>query len=310
MKNNYNYGSLAPFMDVAGIDWAEGRPAFMVPGRPLEIEIGFGTGEYLVSLAKAAPATDFVGFEQCAKRIFKTLRKVHDEGLKNIRIFRLDAEWGFLYILGSAAVDRVHCLFPCPWPKKKHAANRLFQPAFLKLVRSRLKDGGVLRIVTDHHPYVDWIMDQLAGTGFSAARARIGAVHGTKFEKKWQAGGQEQFSELLLVADGPLPDVNGEVLPVRTYFLQQCDLSRLTLEDLKGAVSVVFTEKIVDAAQGVAMVHAMVTDHDRRQQVWVRISHTDKGWCVCAAGGTVILPTDGARQAVDLVYEAALKTGK
>lgn len=304
MKSNYTYGSLAPFIDVSSLTWAAGYPRIFSGDRPLEAEIGFGTGEYLAGLALARPQADFIGFEQCPTRIIKTLRKLHRSGISNVRVLRVDAAWGFRFILAPATLDRVHCLFPCPWPKKRHAKHRLFQPAFLRLVRSRLKTGGVLRVVTDHHPYAEWIAEGLAGTGFSLQRQTIGAVHGTKFEKKWQEGGQEQFDELTLAADQPYESSDQEVYPVKIYFAKGFDPDRLVLEDVKGRVTVSFPEHLFDPKRNAAMVHAIVSEDNRMQHVWVGIERTAKGWCVAPMAGTVALPTEGVRRAVELVFLA------
>ena len=101
-------------------------------------------------------------------------------------------------ILIPKTIARVHCLYPPPWPKKSDAKHRLFTADFLKLVNSRLVDGGVLKIVTDHHPYIDWIQENIQDTGFSVEFKNIQANYGTKFEKKWVEGGQSEFYELLL----------------------------------------------------------------------------------------------------------------
>jgi tRNA (guanine-N7-)-methyltransferase len=309
MKNNYRYGSLAAFIDIGPWDWASGEKNIFPPRVPVEVEIGFGTGEYLAALAGAAPQSGFIGFEQCPGRIIKTLRKLFTLGLGNARIFRIDAAWGFRFFMGKGAVDRVHCLFPCPWPKKRHAKHRLFQPDFLRLVRSRLKDGGTLRIVTDHHPYADWIEAQLPLTGFSCRRSMIGAVHGTKFEKKWKDGGQEVFDELVLTADQPYDYQDAGGGCVKTYFSSGFNARQMRLEGVQGPLTVSFPDEIYDDARRSGIVHAIVSEDGRMQHVWVRIDPTAKGWRVAPAEGTAVLPTEGVQKAVEMVFRAVEKSG-
>jgi len=309
MKSNYNYGSLAPLIDLSARDWGRGVIEDFPAGVPLEVEIGFGTGEYLVGLAAAAPEITFIGFEQCPGRIIKTLRKLHSTGILNVRLVRLDALWGFRFFFTRATLNQVHCLFPCPWPKKKHAKHRLFQPGFLGLVRSRLKEGGVLRIVTDHHPYADWIVEQLPGAGFTLERRMIGAVNGTKFEKKWQDGGQNIFDELLLTADQPAEwnEIRGN--DVKSYTCKFFDASRMVLEGVKGDLTVSFADELYDPKRKSGMVHAIVSEDNRMQHVWVMIEPVAKGWRVAPAAGAAILPTKGVQKAVELVYQAVEKSG-
>ena len=126
MKNNYAYGSLAAFLPLEERLFPFDQQDVFGRKAPLEVEVGFGTGEYLVRMAAASPERDFLGFEQCAKRILKTLRKIHEARLTNVRLMRLDAVWAFRYLLQERSLARVHCLFPCPWPKKRHVRHRLF----------------------------------------------------------------------------------------------------------------------------------------------------------------------------------------
>ncbi len=314
MKSNYNYGSLGPFIDLSLLDWADGYPGVFSGGSSgvssLEVEIGFGTGEYLAAMGAANPGVNFIGFEQCPTRIIKTLRKLHQAGVVNTRVLRIDAVWGFRFLLAPGTLDRVHCLFPCPWPKKKHIKHRLFQPAFLRLVRSRLKANGTLRIVTDHQPYAQWIGEGLEATGFSLQRRTIGAVHGTKFEKKWQEGGQELFDELTLTADQPYEFSPVEVLPVKIYFSKGFDPDRMVLEGVKGLITVSFPEYLFDPKRNAGMVHAIVSEDNRMQHVWVGIERTAKGWCVAPAAGTAILPTEGVQKAVEIVFQAVERSQK
>ena len=48
---------------------------------------------------------------------------------------------------------RVYINFPDPWPKEKHAKNRLFQPPLFKSWPYSYKPEGEVTIVTDDPPY-------------------------------------------------------------------------------------------------------------------------------------------------------------
>ena len=53
----------------------------------LSLEIGFGGGEHLASLAKARPDTAFIGAEPFINGIVSLLRHIDEQNLKNIRIW-------------------------------------------------------------------------------------------------------------------------------------------------------------------------------------------------------------------------------
>jgi len=213
------YISLKPFLNHGALirptPWGE----IFANDHPLEVEIGFGNGEYLERISSENPRTNFVGFEQYCERIHRTLRKLSRTGLDNVRVLRLDARAGFERFFAPKTISRVHCLYPPPWPKKSGTKHRLFTTDFLKLVNSRLMDGGVLKIVTDHRPYIEWVQENIQDTGFSVDFKNIQANYGTKFEKKWVEGGQSEFYELLLTKKDHIPVGLKEDSAVQTYLV-------------------------------------------------------------------------------------------
>ena len=138
----------------------------------------------------------------------------------------------------------------------------------------------------------------------------IGAVHGTKFEKKWQDGGQDAFDELLLIADCSYEwnDTGGG--GVKIYQSKNFNASRMVLEGLRGEVTISFTDELYDSKRQSGMVHAIVSEDNRMQHVWVMIEPVKKGcWRVGPAAGAAILPTQGVQRAVELVFLAVEKSG-
>jgi hypothetical protein len=147
-------------------------------------------------------------------------------------------------------------------------------------------------------------------TGFTLQRRTIGAVHGTKFEKKWQEGGQEVFDELILTADKPYAFNDFGVQDVKIYFCQKFNAGRLALEGVTGVLTISFPDQLYDAVREAGMVHAIVSEDKRIQHVWVMIKRTADGWCVAPAAGTAILPTEGVQKAVGLVFQAVERSGQ
>ncbi|MEI8011587.1 MAG: tRNA (guanine(46)-N(7))-methyltransferase TrmB [Candidatus Omnitrophota bacterium] len=309
MKNNYAYGSLAAFLPLEPRLFPFDQQEVFGRRAPLEVEIGFGTGEYLARIAAASPEKNFLGFEQCAKRVLKTLRKIHEAGLTNVRVMRMDVVGALQYLLTERSLSRVHCLFPCPWPKKHHARHRLFSAPILRLVNNRLADGAELYIVTDHAPYAAWITENVPGSGFAVNARIIPATFGTKFERKWSAAGQTDFFEMALAKAGHQKVAQPGVYAMKTYFIDQADCANIQLENVWGPLTIKFGELLYDPRVKKAVVDAVVSEDDRAQHIWIVVIHTDKGWCVCPAGGTVVLPTEGAQKAIDLVAQAVRASG-
>jgi len=303
---NAFYVSLKPFLNHGALgrptDWA----AIFANKSCLEVEIGFGNGEYLAMLSRANPQVNFVGFEQYCERIHRTLRKLSRTGLDNVRVLRLDARAGLERYFSPKTISFVHCLYPPPWPKKSDVKHRLFTTDFLKLVNSRLIDGGALKVVTDHHPYMEWVRENIRDTGFSAEFKNIRAKYGTKFEKKWVEGGQGEFYELLLTKQAHIPVGLKEDNLLQSYLIDRFNPDHFGFKDYsQEGVAVSFKEILYDAKKQVALVHVIACDGPLAQNIRIVIAHSSKGWRVNLAEGTMLMPTMAVSQALECVYQAA-----
>jgi len=123
------------------------------------IEIGCGNGETLVALASAHPDRDYLGIEVHRPGIGHLLLRAEELGLKNLRIVCRDAVEVLRDCIAEASLDEVLLYFPDPWPKKRHHKRRIVQPAFMSLVASRLRVGGVLRMATDWQHYATQMLE-------------------------------------------------------------------------------------------------------------------------------------------------------
>ena len=137
------------------LDALFGRPARRV------LEIGFGTGSHLASLAAAQPEVDFLGIEVHPPGVGFLLQLVATQGLTNVRVSNHDAVEVLTHQIPPASLDEVLILFPDPWHKKRHHKRRIVQDGFLELVAGRLKAGGVLRLATDWVPYAEHMLECL-----------------------------------------------------------------------------------------------------------------------------------------------------
>jgi tRNA (guanine-N7-)-methyltransferase len=125
---------------------------------PRTLEIGFGNGESLVSLAAEHPERDFLGIEVHRPGVGHLLLRIEELGLPNLRVICRDAVEVLERCIAEASLDEVLLYFPDPWPKKRHHKRRIVQPGFVALVASRLRPGGVFRMATDWQPYAEHML--------------------------------------------------------------------------------------------------------------------------------------------------------
>lgn len=130
---------------------------------PRTLEIGFGNGENLASLAASHPERDFLGVEVHRPGVGRLMLSVEELGLTNVRILCHDAVEVLEEQIPPDSFDEVLVLFPDPWPKKRHHKRRLVQPPLVALVTSRLRPGGALRLATDWEPYAQHMLEVLTG---------------------------------------------------------------------------------------------------------------------------------------------------
>lgn len=130
---------------------------------PRIVEIGFGNGANLIHMAQLRPDADFLGVEVHRPGVGRVLLEVERLGLANVRVSNHDAVEVIGEQLPAGSLDEVLVLFPDPWHKKRHHKRRLLNEAFVQLLATRLKSGGLLRAATDWEHYACQMLDVLRG---------------------------------------------------------------------------------------------------------------------------------------------------
>ena len=175
-------------------DWASlfGRDA------PLVVEIGFGSGLFLVDLAQRLPQANILGLEISIPSLRNAGRKVERLGLANVRLMQADARSALQVLCQSSTVDGVYINYPDPWPKKDHAGRRLISGDFLSLLASRLKAGAHLDIATDHDDYAEQITVSLENSPYFHSRTM------SSFERQDDGRIQTKYEQVAL-REGRMP---------------------------------------------------------------------------------------------------------
>ena len=167
------------------LDWSDvfGRPA------PVEVEIGCGKGTFLAWAAAQYPDRNFLGIERLLDRLRKADRKICRQGLTNVRLLRLEASYVVDKLMPQSSVAACHVLFPDPWPKRRHAGKRLFQPAFVSDLHRMLTADGEVHFATDSAEYAAEVRRAMTMRGeFTEAEPPILPDEAqTDFEREFRA---------------------------------------------------------------------------------------------------------------------------
>ncbi|WP_420804647.1 tRNA (guanosine(46)-N7)-methyltransferase TrmB [Tolumonas lignilytica] len=157
---------------------------------PVVLEIGFGMGKSLVEMAAAAPERNFIGIEVHRPGVGACLSSAQDAGITNLRLFCHDAVEVLGQMIPDQSIDTLQLFFPDPWHKARHHKRRIVQPAFVQMLRPKLKIGGVFHMATDWENYAEHMLEVM-----NAAEGFVNTVEGdytprpdsrplTKFEQR------------------------------------------------------------------------------------------------------------------------------
>ncbi len=178
---------------------------------PVTLEIGFGNGESLAQQAQAQPERDFIGIEVHRPGVGHLLGEIERRELENVRVVVEDAVGVLEQRIPPSSLDAVQIFFPDPWHKKRHHKRRLVQPAFLRLVASRLKPGGRLHLATDWLEYAEHMkaalveaQDLFEPEGAQPAATRPAYRPETRFERRGQRLGHAVYDFLYRRSTPPL----------------------------------------------------------------------------------------------------------
>ena len=128
---------------------------------PVVLEVGFGSGDSLVAMAKSMPEKDFIGIEVHRPGVGNILIQIEKEGISNLRVMCHDAVEVLQHQIPDASLSQFQLFFPDPWHKKRHHKRRIVQADFLDLLANKLMVGGLIHMATDWEDYAIHMMETL-----------------------------------------------------------------------------------------------------------------------------------------------------
>lgn len=188
--------AFSQYWKTLGIDYDANKPLdfpiIFGNDNPVYLEIGFGNGESLASMAQSAPERNYLGIEVHTPGVGHLLINLAEHDIGNVRIIRHDAIEVLEHMIPASSLAGVQLFFADPWPKRKHHKRRIVQRAFLERIAKLIKTGGTFHAATDWQDYAIHMMDVLtaspdlfgnsAGTGNYIERPTDRPI--TKFEKR------------------------------------------------------------------------------------------------------------------------------
>ncbi len=203
---------------------------------PLNLEIGIGGGEFILTLAQRFPRENFVGIDIAGHFLRKAAKKAMREGIGNIRFLTTDAK-GLLYeTVPHESLQAVYVNFPDPWPKRGHEKRRHFDEKFVRLVEDRLAPEGYLYLATDVEEYAELAYESLSqsevlANAYSSPWLNERGWQGleTRYEEKWKEMGKTLFYLAFRKARG----MKASRYDIAYTNFKPFDLGTLSLEEVR-----------------------------------------------------------------------------
>jgi tRNA (guanine-N7-)-methyltransferase len=120
---------------------------------PRVVDLGCGTGRYLIGSAAARPDRDHLGIDVVDRLVAQASRRADQRGLANIRFAAGDAVAWLFERLAVDSVDEIHLYHPQPYFNPAEKGKRILTPEFLERVWRVVRSGGLLVAQTDHPSY-------------------------------------------------------------------------------------------------------------------------------------------------------------
>lgn len=147
--------------DVSPAQWA----TYFPQKQPLITEIGAGTADLSVGLARAYQNRNYVAIDVKSDRLYKGAKAALAEKLPNIVFIRAQLrQLGTLF--EPSSISECWVTFPDPFPRGKQAKHRLTHPSFLRTYAKLLAPNGVLHLKTDNRELFLWSLEQLVAEGW------------------------------------------------------------------------------------------------------------------------------------------------
>lgn len=156
--NNSKYIVLNPY------DYKGKWNSLFKNNNPINIEIGMGKGNFIIKMAKKYKDINFIGIEMFDSVIVRSVQKLENEDIPNLKLIRLDAN--YIEDIFDKEINTIYLNFSDPWPKKRHEKRRLTSDVFLKKYDNIFKGKKEIIQKTDNINLFSYSLSSLSLYGY------------------------------------------------------------------------------------------------------------------------------------------------
>lgn len=115
---------------------------------PIILELGCGSGDYSLALARKYKDKNFIGIDIKGARLWTGAKLAQEDKLKNVLFIRTRIDF-IDKIFPKNSISEIWITFPDPQMKYSDEKHRLVGLEFLKKYKNVLKEDGIIHLKTD-----------------------------------------------------------------------------------------------------------------------------------------------------------------
>lgn len=132
---------------------------------PIHLELGCGRGQFISQCAENNPHLNFIAIDLYNEVLVKTLRKINEKALENVRIIPMNIK-KINEVFAEDEIAKLYINFCNPWPSRRHHIKRLTHPGFLDMYKKLLIDNAEIWFKTDDDGLFLDSLKYFAASGF------------------------------------------------------------------------------------------------------------------------------------------------
>ena len=128
------------------------KEIFRDPSLPLHLDIGCGSGKFLMELAIRNKSWNYLGIEIREKLVLNAKLRLKNEDINNLYFAYGNAEYlikDWVLKISKNSLNSISFNFPDPWFKKKHHKRRIIKQELLLNLSQIMPIGSLLIIKSD-----------------------------------------------------------------------------------------------------------------------------------------------------------------
>ena len=142
---------------------------------PINLELGMGRGEFIITMAKQNPKINFIGLELNESQTAYAVQKIGNQNIPNLKLICANAD-NLLEFFGKE-IDTIYLTFSEPWPKPIDEKKRFTHINYLKMYDRIYKKDKHLILKTDNKVLFAYSLETLSSYWYEFKRVSMDLHH-------------------------------------------------------------------------------------------------------------------------------------